>query len=580
MSMHRVVSSLSLVSTMLIAAACNNEAAPITSPSAFGGNGNGGAGIGTNGTGGGTVLNPSGGSTSSANGGSSQSATTGGSSVGSATGGSNNNQTGGATSAGGSSQTGGAKATGGTSTQVGGNTAAGGSTGQTGGASSVGGGTSTDPLGGYHVHGDWAGFAFTYASGGATITPDGATGFKTMTDKDGPYCGKGSILGTADYSSSAAVGFNTKQDKIADAPTGKITPSGTGLLVNVSNPGNSPSLRVQIEDGTDPTAADAAQHRWCVNISEFGKDIVIPWASFNTECWSGGKGTAFNPTTQLAKALVFLPSDGKTTLSFDFCVNKIGPDTVKGRGTGTIGSSCNNTVSWSQSTVTGQYDNIASGDGKYRFQANGWGWQGNSSHNISLATSCGFTMTSQSCSRSDSTPCSYPSVYIGTNSGGSSKTSGNGLPKQVSSLTSAPTCLGWKAGSGANDEYNVSYDVWFNSSSGATNADTFLMLWFRKPPTFQPAGAPKADGVVIGSQTWTVWYGPNAAGQNVVSYLAVPNNLAQGQAYSFNLKDFIDDAVARSYLTTSKYLIAVMGGLEIWGGGTGAGITHFKAEVQ
>lgn len=564
MSLVRIVSTTALTSLVLFANACS------TSDNG----GNGGAGNPSSTSGG-----SSSGGTSSALGGNGT-ATSGGQASGGtnansggtqASGGGGASASGGSTS-GGSTSGGSAQSGGSTSGPMGGATTAGGSSSQAGAAGNAGSG----PLGGYHVHGDWSGFAFTYGDGGATITPDKETGFKTMTDKDGPYCAKGTILG--DYSSIAAIGFNTKQEKMHDAPAGKVVPSGTGLLVNISNPGKSASLRVQIEDGTDPKAADAAMHRWCVNLSEFDKDVVIPWASFNTECWAGGKGTAFNPTTPLGKAQVFLPSDGKTTLNFDFCVNKIGPDKVTGRGTGTLGSSCDNTVSWPSSNITGQYDNVATGDGKYHFQSNGWGWTGGGSHTVGLSTSCGFKMNSQTCNRTDKIPCSYPSIYIGTSADGK-RSSGNGLPKLVSSITSAPVCMGWSAGGGANDEYNVSFDVWFNSNANATNADTFLMVWYRKPPSFQPAGSPKADGVVIAGQPWTVWYGPNADGQNVVSYLA-PTTFANGQAFSFDLKDFIDDAVERNYLSASKNLISVFGGMEIWGGGSGAAITHFKAEVK
>jgi hypothetical protein len=186
-------------------------------------------------------------------------------------------------------------------------------------------------------------------------------------------------------------------------------------------------------------------------------------------------------------------------------------------------------------------------------------------------------MDSQTCNSSSYSPCSFPSIYIGTDADGTKTTYS---PRPISGITSIPTCLGWNAGgTPASDEYNVSYDVWFNSNAGANYAETFLMVWFRSPPTFPPAGDPMQDGVVIGDQTWTVWYGPNANGQNVVSYES-PNARANGQAYDFDLKDFIDDAVDRGYLNSSLNLIAVMGGMEIWGGASGASITDFRAQVQ
>ncbi len=462
----------------------------------------------------------------------------------------------------------------------GGGTTTGGVGGDTGGTLATGatpgtGGEPADPLGGYHVHGDWAGFAFAFADGGATITPDN---FEDMIDRDGPYCVSGTVAATSDYTSIAAVGVNVSQPKMEDAPVNTLLVQGTGLLVDFTVNSGEDGIRVQIEGEDGATNPD---HRWCVNLTG-SQNTVIPWETFNTECWDVESGVAFNPATdRLAKVILYVPDPGSSgsTLPFDFCLNDIGPADVTGRGTGTLGSSCNNNVTWAQQSTSDQYANIATNDNKYQFQSNGWGWTGGG-HSISLLSTCGFHMDSQSCSRSDDSPCSFPSIYIGTDADGA-RTSGNGLPKQVSAIGSAPTCLGWTSGgTPASDEYNVSYDVWFNSNSSATYADSFLMIWFRDPPSFQPAGQfPVQDGVMIASHTWSVWYGPNANNQNVVTYSS-PNAFADGQTFSFDLKDFIDDAVERGFVDSSKYLIAVMGGLEIWGGASGAGITHFSAQVN
>ncbi len=141
--------------------------------------------------------------------------------------------------------------------------------------------------------------------------------------------------------------------------------------------------------------------------------------------------------------------------------------------------------------------------------------------------------------------------------------------------------MGWDAGSTPlTDEYNVSYDVWFNTSPGATNAGKFLMVWLRDPPSFQPGGATPIGSAVIGSQLWQVWHGPNHENKDVTSYVA-PSDRAEGQAYKFNLKDFMDDAVERGYLNPSTdHLISIFGGMEIWGGAQSASITSFSAAVQ
>ena len=59
-----------------------------------------------------------------------------------------------------------------------------------------------------------------------------------------------------------------------------------------------------------------------------------------------------------------------------------------------------------------------------------------------------------------------------------------------------------------------------------------------------------------------------------------PSPRAEGQAYSFDLKDFVDDAVEQGHIGSSDYLISVMGGIEIWEGGQGASIDGFRTEVQ
>lgn len=457
-----------------------------------------------------------------------------------------------------------------------GNLGTGGGDGQGTGGGANGGGDGL--LGGYHVSGDWAGFAFTFVDTGntATITP---ANFEDMIDKDGPYCVKGTVAATMEYTSIGALGFNTAQPKTNNAPVNTVASTGDGMFVDLVVNSGEPGIRIQIEDGTDPSAPDAADHRWCVNLTGSNKH-EIPWETFNTQCWDG-MGTAYDGRP-IAKVVLYVPDAGPlgAAQNFDFCVNDIGPTNVMGKGVGEIVASCGNNVTWAKTSSNQQYENVQTSNNAYQFQSNGWGWQGGGSHTISLLPGAGFRMDSQTCSRNDSSPCSFPSVYIGTDADGD-RTANSNLPRAISSITSIPTCLGWSSGgSPASDEYNVSYDVWFNSDPNATRAQEFLMVWFRDPPNFQPGGMfPAQEGVVIGGQTWAIWYGPNAEGQPVVSYVA-PNARADGQAYSFNLKDFIDDAIEREMLTPSLNLIAIMGGMEIWGGAQGASITGFRAQVQ
>ena len=62
----------------------------------------------------------------------------------------------------------------------------------------------------------------------------------------------------------------------------------------------------------------------------------------------------------------------------------------------------------------------------------------------------------------------------------------------------------------------------------------------------------------------------------MISYLAnqtIPN-------YSFDLKDFIDDAVNAGDLNGNFFLTDVFAGFEIWSGGQNLSVTNFTVDVQ
>jgi hypothetical protein len=447
-----------------------------------------------------------------------------------------------------------------------------------GGAGMPGTGGGNDGLfGGYHTSGDWSGFAFAFASGTATVSP---MNFESMVGVDGPYCIKGTVPGTADYTAIAAVGVHVNQMQAKNAEIKTLAPQGDGLAVDITVKSGEKTIRIQLEDATPPTDPMAAQHRWCTNLTANASGVikeVVPWGSFNTECWDAESGTAY-AKQPLTRAIAYVPDAGAGINSqFDFCLNDIGPDSVKGRGTGSIVASCGNNVTWSPTSLTGTQDAQSSGNA-YRAQANFWN-PVNGSLSMSLLPGAGFKLDTQSCKTTTSSPCSFPSIYVGVDGSGDRST--GSLPKAVTSITSIPTCMGWSSGgTPKTDEYNVSFDVWFNSNAQASEAEEFLMIWYRDPQSFQPAGMfPVQNGVVVGGQTWTLWHGPNHQNRKTTSFVA-PNGLADGMAYQFDLMDFINEAAERGYITKSKNLIAIMGGMEIWGGGQGASITSFKTEIK
>jgi hypothetical protein len=522
-------------------------------PRASGGSGIGPTGTGANATatgatgsgaggstniGGGTTSNPTGGTTSNpTTGGTTSNPTSGGTTSNPTSGGTTSNPTtGGTTSVGGSAPTGGAALT------------------------------------GYHMHDPWKGYVWTAVDTAkvATITP---ANFSTLTT-DGPYCASGNVPVTADYSAIAMVGFNINQDSTANAPTNTWAPASVtsgGLVVNVHRIDTSTDvIRVQIQG---PNGATDANDRWCATLSQFDQNVTIAWNGFNTACWdNSGNWYAGEP---LQAALVFVPGMGNADTSphartFNFCVNDIGPasgGTTGTGGTGPVGACANNVAG--SGTITDRYGVTHTNPNNYVIWANGWG-SGFQSQSLTY-NGASFTVTSANGSEgANGAPFSYPSIWVGNN--GQTSTSGN-LPRQVSALTSVPTCINWDGGSG---EYNVAYDVWFSTSTSASNPPSggYLMLWFHKPPAHQPVGQNVGSGVSIGGNTWTVWYGSN--GRPVVSYVANGDL----KAATPDLKPFIADAVTRGYIQNSWYLITIFAGFEIWNSGTNYQMKGFSAAVN
>jgi cellulose 1,4-beta-cellobiosidase len=177
---------------------------------------------------------------------------------------------------------------------------------------------------------------------------------------------------------------------------------------------------------------------------------------------------------------------------------------------------------------------------------------------------------------------SYPSIFIGSNNGRSS--AGSGLPLAVSSITKTGinTSWSWTKSSSTTGSYNAAYDVWFSTSSGGDAAGPsggYMMVWFHMPSTDYPIGGnggqPNASGTVAG-KTWNIWYGNNSGDSKpCVSYVAQ----TEISSMTFNLGEFINDAVTRGYVKSSWYLTNVFSGFEIWSGGNDLQTTDFTVSV-
>jgi hypothetical protein len=229
---------------------------------------------------------------------------------------------------------------------------------------------------------------------------------------------------------------------------------------------------------------------------------------------------------------------------------------------------------------------------QYIIQNNNWG-DPTGSFQLIEYTGNAFAIAASS-GNGSAAPASFPSVYIGANgdiSGGNSTWSDSGLPKQISSIVTAPTSFTWLHGA-SNGDYATIIDVWFAKSlptegSYVDAISGFIQVWLYKPTGRQPLGSAKRTATVSG-QAWNVWVsargaaspGTDGPGRPVVSYVALAGTIS---SLTFNLKDFIDDAVTNGAndkngtsgvtqaFSSSWYLTDVFGGFEVWTGSDAVG---------
>jgi len=285
----------------------------------------------------------------------------------------------------------------------------------------------------------------------------------------------------------------------------------------------------------------------------------------------GSEGTPHDLQIQISAV------DAASASEFNVCVSKLKP-VVEGNTGGTT-NSCSSVTG--QGSISDQFGtaHVTCNGKDYIVQNNAWG--STAGQTITFGPGTKFKVAQQNGTGANGAPASYPSIFIGANSG--RFTDNSGLPKAVSSIMAGgvPTALTWQA-NGAQGDYNVSYDVWFSTGAGGDPDDHvpsggFLMVWFYDPPGAQPIGTlVQQNGTAnIAGRNWSVWYGNNSQnGKPCVSYVAqqTVNSL------EFKLGDFIRDAVTRGYVQDSWYLTNVFAGFEIWNGGTGVEITDFFVE--
>jgi Glycosyl hydrolase family 12 len=239
-----------------------------------------------------------------------------------------------------------------------------------------------------------------------------------------------------------------------------------------------------------------------------------------------------------------------------------------GGGTVTPGGNCldDGGMHQIQGSVNGSDDsaryatsNVKRGSTGYRLITNGWG-EGFGSQNISWT---GTQMAVNSFTGSvgpNYSPAGYPTIYIGDYSN-TGKSNNAPLPKAISAITTLNTGVRWShpANSG---EYNVSYDIWLSNNGSHSG---FFMVWLRDPPGQRPAGDKREERVTVPGVpgVWDIWAG-TVLGKPIINYVA-PEGTAVNEL-SFNVKTFLDDAVAKGYTIPGSEVMSVAIGFEIWEG--------------
>jgi hypothetical protein len=446
----------------------------------------------------------------------------------------------------------------------------------TGGMAGTGGGETPT---GYFTSGTWKGFAWTDTFGtGNTIMPANFEGVATW-----PACASGTVIGVEDGSNGAMLGWNLNQEPTPDAALGTVTPGNEGITVNIT--ANTPAqlrLQIQAADG-----ADNADHRWCAEIGTGGPSIFVPYTLFNTECWPGGAGVAYDGVTPLTQVIVQVPS-AATDVAYDFCINSI----TESDATGMSGAGCDLSAPVSGSALSGslsgggdKYARVATNTGTpvINVQNNvfGMGGQYDISYNGPSFTVTNFTGSAST----DGAPMGYPSLFIGSAGGNGQATGGSNLAKQVSALTDIPTAWRW---SGTGTEFNVAYDVWFAPGAGdaGPGSRSFLMVWFHKTGNVYAEGEGEqhsGGSATINGKSFNTYVSQQFEGRPIISYVS-PTSIGE---WSFDLNDFITDAKTRTstaqptaVINDSMYLTNVFAGFEVWSGISGLKTDKFCIQVK
>lgn len=169
---------------------------------------------------------------------------------------------------------------------------------------------------------------------------------------------------------------------------------------------------------------------------------------------------------------------------------------------------------------------------------------------------------------------SFASSVLGWNWG--VKIPDTGLPVQLSANRSLPTTWDYRITLEGEGTMNVAYDLWLHEIPDPTFADNptdEIMIWTSRAGGAGPIGQLQTT-VDIAGTTWELHVGNN--GWNVFSFIRTENT----ESVSMDLRDFLNDLIARGLVPDSKFLTSVQAGTEVFIGAGRLDTTAYSTLVQ
>lgn len=433
---------------------------------------------------------------------------------------------------------------------------------------------------------------FTSGAWSGPVVPEAVLDATTLTPEsyddrapDAPFCASGSVAPDADFRGVARIKFTLSQPD-GSGPQA-VVPQANGLAFTFTRTTGS-LIRVLLQP---PAAADGTvPEGWCYAIPEVEGQAFAPYSEFSTRCFDRVDRGAIYANEPIEAISFNAPGGNEQPTDYDFCVAGIADGNDETAAPAVPAGFLDGDIT---GILRSNFERAVVTDAQGRklvVQNNGWGTSLVANSQQLSYTNNSFTVMSPPAGGVTNEPLSFPSIYIGESGfiDGAQAISTrrfDNLPIRIADITAIPTRFAHTAS--GNVDANATYDVWFAPNAPTAEYGTatgaFLMVWTHKPGRNAIGNMTRTSS--LGGENWQVFVGLRGSGSGatgadanvpVISYIStrtIPD-------YSFDLKDFIDEAVAAGEMNGNQVLTDVFAGFEIWSGGQGLSVTNFEVEVQ